>query len=149
MAILSIVAILYFLSLNSNEKLGDFRAVLCGSVALVLLVLVFGLYFNTSVSYVNHSVSLCYAAAIFLMLATLAEANALLKRPFLHRYLAYAPTAVVLSFSLAIPDIIYAASTLKAPLTDVFYDVIILTLGIYHLISLIITSFNTPKEDQK
>ncbi len=149
MALFAIAAILYFFSLNSNSKLGDASAILCAAPALVLLVLVFGLYFNPTVSYINHSIILCYAASIFLMLATVAEANAFLGRPFLHRYLAYAPTAVVLSFSLAIPDIVYALTALKAPLTDVFYDVIILTLGIYHLIKLAVTAFYSPKEEQK
>jgi len=148
MALFSIVAILYFLTHNSSDKLGDARAILCAAPALVLLALVFGLYFNTGVSYINHSVILCYAAAIFLMLATVAEANAVLQRPYLRRYMAYAPTAVVLSFALSIPDIISAITNTAAPLTDVFYDIIILALGIYHFANLCVIAASKPTEEE-
>lgn len=149
MALFSAVSILYFFSHNASGKIGDARALLCTAPALVLLALVFGLYFNTNVSYVNHSVILCYAAAIFLMLATVAEANSILARPYLRRYLAYAPTAVVLSLSLSIPDIIFAIANLKAPLTDIFYDIIIFALGIYHLVNLIAIAIKKPVEEEE
>ncbi len=149
MAIFATVSILYFLSNDAKGKIGDARALLCTSPALVLLALVFGLYFNTNISYVNHSVILCYAAAIFLMLATVAEANSILKRPYLRRYLAYAPTAVVLAFALSIPDIIFAIANLKAPLTDIFYDIIIFALGVYHLVKLCVVACEKPDEEEE
>ena len=149
MAIFASVSILYFLSNDASGKIGDARALLCASPALVLLALVFGLYFNTKISYVNHSVILCYAAAIFLMLASVAEANSILKRPYLRRYLAYAPTAVVLAFALSIPDIIFAIANLKAPLTDIFYDIIIFALGVYHLVKLCAIAYEKPIEEEE
>ncbi len=149
MALFSAVSILYFFSHNASGKIGDTRALLCASPALVLLALVFGLYFNTKISYVNHSVILCYAASIFLMLATVAEANSILARPYLRRYLAYAPTAVVLSLSLSIPDIIFAIANLNAPLTDIFYDIIIFALGVYHLVNLIAIAIQKPVEEEE
>lgn len=148
MAIFSAVSILFFFSSGASGKIGDARALLCAAPALVLLAMVFGLYFNTNISYVNHSVILCYAAAIFLMLATVAQANSILKRPHLRRYLAYAPTAVALAFSLSIPDIIFALSNLKAPLTDIFYDIIIFALGVYHLVNLFVIALEKPNEEE-
>ncbi|MBQ8835908.1 MAG: hypothetical protein IJ002_00185 [Clostridia bacterium] len=147
MTLFAVVALLYFVSYNA--KIGEVRALLCSGSALVLLALVFGLYFDMSVSYINHSIVLCYAAAIFLMLATVAEANSYLGRPCLRRYLAFAPTAVVLSFALAIPDLIYAVANLSAPLTDIYYDVIILMLGVYHLVRLITIALTKPTAEEK
>ncbi|MBQ6893139.1 MAG: hypothetical protein IJN48_02945 [Clostridia bacterium] len=146
MTLFAVMAVLYFVS--GKSKIGDARALLCSGSALVLLALVFGLYFNPEISYVNHSVVLCFAASIFLMLATVAEANAILKRPCLRRYLAYAPTAIVLSFSLSIPDIIYAVTNASAPLTDIYYDFIILAMGIYHLAKLITVALEKPIEEE-
>ncbi len=148
MLIFSVVSILYFLSFNASNKIGDARAILATAPALVLLALVFGLYFNTNISYVNHSVTLCYGAAIFLMLASVAEANAVLNRPYLRRYLSYAPTAVILAFALSIPDIIFAITSFKAPITDIFYDIIILALGVYHLARLISVATQKPTEEE-
>lgn len=144
MCVFSAIALLYFLTYSAKAEIGDSRALLCCGPALTLLALVFGLYFNTSVSYVNHSVVLCYATSIFLMLATIAEANAFLRRPYLRRYLAYVPTAVVLSFALAVPDIIYAITHFDAPITDIYYDIIILALGVFHLVRF--TSICSAKE---
>ncbi len=145
MSLFAVVALLFFVS--GNEKLGDTRALLALGSALTLLALVFGLYFNTQISYVNHSAILCYAACIFLMLATVAEANSILKRPFLRRYLSYAPTAAVLAISLSVTDIIYAIANAKAPLTDIYYDFIILTMGVYHLVKLISLSLVKPEKE--
>lgn len=133
LAVIGVVAMLYFATFIYKQKIGDTRALLCSSVALALLFLVFGLYFNTSISYINHSIVLTYATAIFLMLATVAEANGLLRRPCFKRYLAFAPTAVILAFTLSIPDLIYAVTNGAAPITDIFYDIIFLSLGIFHL----------------
>ncbi|MBQ4151100.1 MAG: hypothetical protein IJC81_04790 [Clostridia bacterium] len=144
MALFSAVAVLYFLSANAKHKIGDARALLCTSSALVLLILVFGLYFNPTISYINHSGVLCYAAAIFLMLATVAEANSILKRAALRRYLAFAPVAIVLAFSLSVPDIIYALSNMKAPVIDIFYDIIIFGLAVYHLARLVTIAITKP-----
>ena len=147
MSLFAVVALLYFLS--GNSKLGDMRALLALGSALTLLALVFGLYFNTKISYVNHSAVLCYAACIFLMLATVAEANSILKRPFLCRYLSYAPTAAVLAISLSVTDIIYAVANANAPLTDIYYDFIILAMGVYHLVKLISLSLIKPEKEEK
>lgn len=146
MSLFCVVALLFFVS--GKSKMGDVRALLCSGNALVLLILVFGLYFDPVISYVNHSVVLCYATSIFLMLATVAEANSYLSRPWLRRYLAFAPTAVVLSFALSIPDFIYAALNLSAPLYDIYYDFIIFALGLYHLVNLIAISMVKPADDE-
>ena len=136
MALFCVVAMLFFIS-GKSQKLGDARALLCSGSALVLLALVFGIYFDLEISYINHSVVLCYAACIFLMLAIVAEANSYLGRPWLRRYLAFAPTAVVLSFALTIPDFIYAVLNLASPISDIYYDFIIFAMGVYHLVKLI------------
>lgn len=149
MMLLSIVSVLFFLSYEAKEKLGDSRALLCSAPAIVLLALVFGLYFNPKVSYINHSVVLAFATSIFLMLTTLAEANSILKRPALRRYLAYAPTAIVLSFALSIPDIIFAITNLNAPISDIYYDIIILSLGVYHLARLTAIALEKPIEEEE
>ena len=132
------IALLYFISFEKcNIKLGDSRSLLCAGTALCLLAIVFGLYFNKNISYVNHSVVLLYATAIFLMLTTVAEANSFIRRPFIKRYLAYAPTAVILSFTLSVSDIVYTLSNKVSPITDVIYDIVILSLGFFHLARLI------------
>lgn len=132
--VLSAIAMLYFFTIG---KEASFRALLCISNALVLLAIVLDLYFDRMVSYVNHSVIICFAAAIFLALAFTAEANFALKNAAYRRYLAYAPSAIVLSFTTAIPDIIYFAANRTAVLTDIYYDIIILVFGLYHLARLI------------
>ncbi len=137
MCLFAVVAMLYFLTFTKKAKLGDSRALLCCGSALVLLALVFGLYFNRYISYVNHSVVLAFAAAIFLMLAIMAEANAHLDRPYLRRMLAYVPSAIVLSFTLSVPDIIYSITEKGAPIADIYYDIIILALGIFQLVRFI------------
>ena len=147
MALFSALAIFYYLSLNS--KLGDARALLCAGNALVLLVLVFGLYFSQTISYINHSAILCYAAAIFMMLTVIAEANGILCRRYLRRYISYAPVAVVLAFALSVPDLIYAVINLSAPLNNIYYDFIFLGLAAYHLVRLITLAKVTPAEEEK
>ncbi len=150
MALFSLVALFYFIT--DTKKVGDARAVLaCGS-ALVLLALVFGLYFSvflgTGISYVNHTAVLCYATAIFLMLSAVAEANAILKRKFLCRYLSYAPVAIVLAFSLCVPNIIYTVTEKSgAPLRNFYFDIIILALGVYHLVRLVTLATIKPEKD--
>lgn len=126
-------AFYYFTERQYAKTSADFRALLCAGNALALLTMIFGLYFNGTVSYVNHSVILCFAAAIFLMLTLLAEANFVLNRPAYRRYFSYAPTAVILSFTLAVPDLIAAAVNRAAVITDVYYDVLILALGLHQL----------------
>ena len=147
MCLFSIVAFFYFLTFTKKGNLGDSRAVLCSGSALVLLALVFGLYFNTSISYVNHSVILCYATCIFLMLSIVAEANGLLGRPHIRRYLACVPTAIVLSFTTSIPNIIYSITQGGAPITDFYYDIIILALGVFQLARLIAVCMTKPAEE--
>lgn len=126
----SAVAMLYFFTLG---KKAQFRSLLCISNAIVLLTVVLALYFDRGVSYVNHSVVLCFAAAIFSSLAFTAEANFALERAAYRRYLAYAPSAVMLSFAISVPDIVYAVANKTVPLTDIYYDVILLVFGLYHL----------------
>lgn len=140
-------AFYYFTERQYAKKGADFRALLCSANALALLVMVFGLYFNDSVSYVNHSVVLAFAAAIFLMLALVAEANFALNRPAYRRYFSYAPTAVVLSFTLAVPDLIAAITRGEAVITDIFYDILILALGLHQLARLSALAFSAEKTE--
>lgn len=146
-AVICVLPVLYFASAKS--KMGDARAILCSGSALVLLALVFGLYFSTEISYVNHNAILCYGAAIFMMLAVVAEANSILGRKFLRRYISYAPVAIVLSFALSIPDIIYAIINLSAPLQNIYHDFIFLALGAYHLAKLLSLTLIKPIEDDE
>ena len=124
------VAMLYFFTLG---KKASFRSILCIFNALVLLSIVLVLYFDRTVSFVNHSIVLCFAACIFSSLTFAAEANFALERKAYRRYLAYAASAVVLSLASSIPDIVYCITKGYAVLTDVYYDIIILAYGIYHL----------------
>ena len=126
----SAVAMLYYFTLG---KKAQFRALLCTASAIVLLTIVLALYFDRGVSFVNHSVMLCFAAAIFSALAFTAEANFALDRAAYHRLLAYAPSAIILSLAISVPDIVFCIGYGHAPLTDVYYDVILLVFGIYHL----------------
>lgn len=137
--VFSAVAMLYFFTLG---KKASFRSLLCISSSIVLLTIVLSLYFDRGVSYVDHSVMLCFAAAIFSALTFAAEANFALDRAAYRRYLAYAPSAIMLSFTVSVPDIIYAIAEHKIILTDIYYDVILLVFGIYHLARLIEISFN-------
>ncbi len=122
----------YFTERQYKGKNADFRALLCASVALSLLVLVFDLYFDKTVSFANHSVKLAFAAAIFLMLTLLSEANFALRRPEAwRRYFCYAPTAILLSMTLAVPDLITAAAQHTAVISDLYYDVLIFTIGLH------------------
>lgn len=130
MMALSAVAMLYFFT---ADKKGDFRALLCISSALVLLAMVLGLYFNSSISYINHSIVLCFAAAIFTMLAFAAEANFALGRPAYRRYLSYAPSAAALSLTVAIPDIVYFITSKTAVISNIYFDILFFAFGIYHL----------------
>ena len=101
-------------------------------MALSLLVLVFDLYFDKTVSFANHSVKLAFAAAIFLMLTLLSEANFALRRPEAwRRYFCYAPTAILLSMTLAIPDLIAAAVHHRALVSDLYYDILIFAIGLH------------------
>lgn len=144
MAAFAAAAMLYYFT---GDKKADFRALLCISSALMLLMMVFGLYFNESISYVNHSVVLCYAASIFMMLTVTAEANFLLGRSAYRRYLSYAPTAVALSLSLSIPDLIYSITARTTVITDMYYDILFLAFGIYHLVRLVLIAVSTEKEE--
>lgn len=143
MALFALVAMLYYFS---TDKKGDFRALLCTASALVLLAMVFGLYFNPKFSYINHSGVLCFAAAIFLMLAFVAEANFALGNTAYRRYLAYAPTAVILSFTLSIPDLLFAVTGGGSPITNIYYDILFLAFGVYHLTRLVVLSLEPVKE---
>ena len=102
----------YFTERQYKGKNADFRALLCASVALSLLVLVFDLYFNKTVSFANHSVKLAFAAAIFLMLTLLSE-------------------AILLSMTLAVPDLIAAAAQHTAVISDLYYDILIFAIGLH------------------
>ncbi len=125
-------AFYYFTERQYRERSADFRALLCSSVALALLVMVFGLYFDSEVSFANHSIKLAFAAAVFLMLTLLAEANFSLRRPEAwRRYFCYAPTAVLLSVTLAVPDLIAAAVYHTAVISDLYYDILILAIGLH------------------
>lgn len=143
--VLGVIALIYFMTFIRKGEIGDTMALLASGPALTLLALVFGLYFNTAISYINHSVVLAYATAIFLMLASVTEAGGYLKRPVLKRYLAYAPTAVILSFTLTIPDIIYALTHTAVPIVDIYNDIIIFIIGIFHLARLV--TLSTVKEE--
>ena len=122
----------YFTERQYKGKNADFRALLCASVALSLLVLVFDLYFDKTVSFANHSVKLAFAAAIFLMLTLLSEANFALRRPEAwRRYFCYAPTAILLSMTLAVPDLIAAVAYRTAVISDLYYDILIFTIGLH------------------
>lgn len=140
-------AFYYFTERQYAKKKADFRALLCSANALALLVMIFGLYFNGSVSYVNHSVMLCFAAAIFLMLTLLAEANFVLGRPAYRRYFSYAPTAVILSFTLAVPDLVSAITNGEAVITDIYYDILILALGLHQFARLSALAFSADKAE--
>lgn len=144
MSVFAAAAMLYYFT---GDKKADFRALLCIASALVLLVMVFSLYFNTSISYINHTVVLGYAAAIFMMLTVAAEANFLLTRSVYRRYLSYAPTAVALSLSLSIPDLVYYAAAGTAVMTDIYYDILLLAFGIYHLVRVALIAVSTVKEE--
>ncbi len=143
MALFALVAMLYYFS---TDKKGDFRALLCTAAALVLLAMVFGLYFNPKFSYINHSGVLCFAAAIFLMLSFVAEANFAFGGTAYRRYLAYTPTAVVLSFTLSIPDLLFAVTNGVSAITNFYYDILFLAFGIYHLTRLVVLSLEPVKE---
>lgn len=148
LCILALIGSFYYFTERQYANGGaDFRALLCSANALALLVMIFGLYFNKNVSYVNHSIMLAFAAAIFLMLAIVAEANFSLGRPAYRRFFSYAPTAVVLSFSLAIPDLVTAFTDGKAVITDIFYDILILALGLHQLARLSALAFSTEKTE--
>ncbi len=137
------IGMLYFFTLG---KKAHFRSLLCISNALVLLAIILTLYFDRTVAFINHSIVLCFAAAIFSSLAFAAEANFALARTAYRRYLAYAPSAVILSLGLSIPDIIFRISHRYAVLTDIYYDIIILAFGLYHLARLIEIAF---KKEEK
>lgn len=122
----------YFTERQYKAKTAAFRALLCSAVSLSLLVLVFDLYFDGTVSFANHSVKLSFAAAIFLMLTLLAEANFPLARPDAWRkYFCYAPTAVLLSMTLSVPDLIAAAVYRTAVISDLYYDILIFAIGLH------------------
>ena len=140
---LSAVAMLYFLTF---DKKNDFCAILCIASSLVTLGIVLILYFDRSVSFVNHSVMLCFAACIFSALAFAAEANFALGRPAMKRYIAYAPAAIALSFTLAVPDIIFFAQNRVAIISDIYFDIIILAFGIYHIAHLADIAFNKEEK---
>ena len=71
-------------------------------------------------------------AAIFLMLTLLSEANFALRRPEAwRRYFCYAPTAILLSMTLAVPDLIAAAAYRTAVISDLYYDILLFTIGLH------------------
>lgn len=142
-SLFSLVALLYYFT---TDKKGDFRALLCTASALVLLALVFGLYFNAEFAYVNHSGVLAFATAIFLMLTFVAEANFALGGTAYRRYLAYAPTAVILAFTLSIPDLLFAVTTGVCAITNFYYDILFFAFGIYHLTRLAALALGPVKE---
>lgn len=142
-----ISAAYYFAGSKKETHNGDFRALLCLCPALVLLILVFGLYFDSTVSYINHSVVLCFAASIFTILAGTAEANSMLGRPCYRRYLSYAPTAVTLCFTLSIPDLLFYCTNRAVVLTDIYYDILLFAFGLYHLARLFALALQTNKEE--
>ena len=144
MSAFAAAAMLYYFT---DGKKADFRALLCIASALVLLVMVFGLYFNKSISYVNHTVVLGYAATIFMMLTIAAESNFLLGRSAYRRYLSYAPTAAALSLALSVPDLIYFATDRIVVMTDIYYDILLLAFGIYHLVRLALIAVQPVKEE--
>lgn len=144
MCVFAVAAMLYYFTCGKNS---DFRALLCLCSALVLLVMIFGLYFDESVSYINSSVVLCFAASIFTMLATTAESNFLLGRSAYRRYLSYAPTAVALCFTLSIPDLLLFFADRVVALTDIYYDILLLVFGVYHLVRLVLITMQTVKEE--
>ena len=122
----------YFTEKQYRGKRAAFRALLCSAVSLALLVMVFDLYFDGNVSFANHSVKLAFAAAIFLMLTMLAEANFPFERPDAWRkYYCYAPTAVLLSMTLSVPDLIAAAVYRQAVISDLYYDILIFAVGLH------------------
>ncbi|MBQ9429696.1 MAG: hypothetical protein IJU41_09210 [Clostridia bacterium] len=129
----AVFGLLYFFTANAK---GDFHALLCISNALLILAIVFGVYFDRRISYVNHSGALFYAAAVFVMLSLLAECNFNLGRSAYRRFCSYAPTAAVLTVSLALPDIVYAIAFRRAVVLDVYYDILLLTYGVYCLVRL-------------
>ena len=125
-------AFYYFTEKQYRAKRAEFRALLCASVALALLVMIFDLYFDATVSFANHSVKLAFAAAIFLALTLMAEANFQFERPDARRrYFCYAPTAILLSMTLAIPDLIAAAVHHQALVSDLYYDILIFAVGLH------------------
>ena len=130
MAALSAIAMLYFFTL---DKKSDSRSVLAIASSLVLLAIVLILYFDRTVSYVNHSVILAFAACIFSALTFAAEANFALGRSVYRRYLAYAPGAIALAFATALPNLIYFIKNRLTNTLDIYFDIIILVFGIYHL----------------
>lgn len=142
----AVFALLYFYTENAK---GDFRALFCISNALLLLAIVFGVYFDRSIAYVNHSAALFYAAAVFVMLAFLAEGNFRLGRSAYRRLLSYAPSAAVLSISLALPNLIYALFSRRAVIVDVYNDVLFLAYGIYFLLRLYAIASVKPAGDAK
>ncbi len=142
-SLFSLIAMLYYFTVG---KKGNFRALLCSASALLLLALVFGLYFNAEFSYINHSGVLAFAAAIFLMLAFVAEANFALGGTAYRRYLAYAPTAVILAFTLSIPDLLFAITEGVSVITNFYYDILFFAFGIYHLTRLAALAAEPVKE---
>lgn len=144
MCVFAAASLLFYFS---HGKQSDVRALFCLSPALVLLVMIFGLYFNGSVSYINHTIVLCFAAAIFTMLATAAEANILLGRPAYRRYLSYAPVAIALCFTLSVPDILYWMTDRVIAVTDIYYDILFFALGVYHAARLLLIALAPVKEE--
>lgn len=124
---------------------GEFRSLLCISAALFLLVMVFGLYFDKSVSYINHTVMLAFAAGVFSMLAVTAEANFALHRSAYRRYVCYAPASVVLTVSLALPDLLFFIRTKEVLVTNLYYDILLLAIGLTHFARLTAIAF--PKKE--
>lgn len=133
--IFALIGSAYYLSERQYKgKAAEFRALLCSSAALTLLVIVFSLYFDSTVSFVNHSIKLTFAAAVFLMLTLIAEAGASIGRTDVRKkFFCYAPTAVLLSMTLALPDLIAAAVYRQALIADLYYDILILALGLHQM----------------
>lgn len=135
LGIFALIGSAYYLTERQyKDKTADFRALLCSSAALALLVLVFSLYFDSTVSFVNHSIKLSFAAVVFLMLALITEAGVSIGRIDARRnFFCYVPTAVLLSMTLTVPDLIAAAIYRQALISDLYYDILMFALGLHQM----------------
>ncbi len=133
----ALLAALYqWTNLRGRRRTGDYRGLLTLCSALVCLVIVFGLYFNPKLSYINHTVVLAFAAFVFLMLTAAAEANFEIRRSAYRRFFSYAPVSMTLAFTLSIPDLLYRFIRGSALLSEFYYDILLLAFGLYYLAKL-------------
>lgn len=134
---------------RGKHKTGDFRGLLTLCGALVCLSVVFGLYFNPHLSYINHTVVLAFAAFVFLMLTAAAEANFEIGRSAYRRLFSYAPISIVFTLTLAVPDFVYRFVRGNLLLSDIFYDILLLAFGLYYFAKLtaVLTARGKKTED--